>query len=129
MFVCQNQLLASLTGCKSSKKRSNVLKMALGHGSKYHLFSWAGVGSKSAGGNAIGKDFEAFLKRLCKRLKSEQVLEQFSVKDLSATQKYTIIAVRKPSQLASHLFFYNFYYYDRKNFYKIAVQNIASNQT
>lgn len=82
MFVCQNSLLASLTDCETTKKRTNMLKMAFGDRQVTA---------------ALGKDFEQFLKRVCKQLKNKELNETFHAKDLVGGYRYSMVASKKPS--------------------------------
>uniref|UniRef100_A0A914WUU0 BPL/LPL catalytic domain-containing protein n=1 Tax=Plectus sambesii TaxID=2011161 RepID=A0A914WUU0_9BILA len=81
MFVCQNSLLASLTDCETTKKRTNMLKMAFGDRQVTA---------------ALGKDFEQFLKRVCKQLKNKELNETFHAKDLVGGYRYSMVASKKP---------------------------------
>lgn len=58
LFFCQNNLLASLSTCDSSKKTAKLLKMAFGERQSKKL----------------GKDFECFLKKTLKTLHKEKAV-------------------------------------------------------
>ncbi|KJH43369.1 putative biotin--[acetyl-CoA-carboxylase] ligase [Dictyocaulus viviparus] len=76
IFVCQNRLLTSLTNCESSKKQSDMIRMAFGSQSSL----------------SMGKDFEHFLKKSLKTLsKQGQINTTFHSKDFSGGMSYSVV--------------------------------------
>uniref|UniRef100_A0A158PAA7 Dynein light intermediate chain n=1 Tax=Angiostrongylus cantonensis TaxID=6313 RepID=A0A158PAA7_ANGCA len=94
IFVCQNQLLASLTHCDSSKKQAcfffllfffflllcffsaNMIRMAFG----------------SRDSISMGKDFEHFLKKSLKTLsKHGEINTKFHSKDFAGAMSYSVV--------------------------------------
>ncbi|VDM97436.1 unnamed protein product [Thelazia callipaeda] len=76
LFLCQNNLLASITACETSKKTARLLKMAFGERQSKKL----------------GKNFETFLKKTVKSLlKDKKVYQTFHAKDFVGGYKYSVV--------------------------------------
>ncbi|CAB3411115.1 unnamed protein product [Caenorhabditis bovis] len=68
IFVCQNKLLASITGCERSKDQASILRLAFGNKNSLE---------------ATNKDFAKFLKKSLKTLpKTHSINETFRSKDV-----------------------------------------------
>lgn len=83
IFVCQNKLLASITGCDSSKANASILRFAFG--------------SQNNKLKDTNKEFVKFLEKNMKKLpKSTAINETFRSKDVSVGANFTVVLKKEP---------------------------------
>ncbi|EGT55160.1 hypothetical protein CAEBREN_16793 [Caenorhabditis brenneri] len=83
IFVCQNKLLASITGCDSSKANASILRFAFGN--------------QSSKLKETNKEFVKFLEKNMKKLpKSSAINETFRSKDVSVGANFTVVLKKDP---------------------------------
>ncbi|KAF1766258.1 hypothetical protein GCK72_006214 [Caenorhabditis remanei] len=83
IFVCQNKLLASITGCDSSKANASILRFAFGNQSNKL--------------KETNKEFVKFLEKNMKKLpKSSAINETFRSKDVSVGANFTVVLKKEP---------------------------------